>query len=399
MASARIGQLRYGIRWESPFTSYGKGERTNMKNKCAPIDLFVFAGQSNMMGAAVLAPQDNRFTDQALEYKYLPRLRGAATGSFVKAQHPAGEWHYKDTDKAYGERLHDQSYRSTLGNYDSNTHFCPAMRNENIAFADQSEATAEVAASIPPYFVTEYARLGHACVYAHMAKGGVPIDYFYNAETADRYNQKILAYNEANGTSYATVSASSAGDAFDAKYLAMQKDYADQNPGRPIQNRCFMWLQGESDAACSTTEYRLRLEALWEHLQDLGFTHFFLYRVGFWGSAAILNVIKAQEEFCHTTKNCYVVTRAPSLVTYPGLTTENWWIKEPTDEYGKCRDHELSNISNHHFNEKAFKLFAKRSAENVHRLLHLGLEPVLEEENIKGMMDQKNADASSATGA
>ena len=37
------------------------------------IDLFVFAGQSNMMGAATLEPEVNTFTDKAMEYKYMPR--------------------------------------------------------------------------------------------------------------------------------------------------------------------------------------------------------------------------------------------------------------------------------------------------------------------------------------
>ena len=362
-----------------------------MENENNKIDLFVFAGQSNMMGAAVLAPQDNRFTDQALEYKYLPRLRGAAVGSFVKPQHPAGEWHYNDTDKAYGGHLRDLSYRSPLGNYAENTHFCPAMRNENIAFADQSEATAEAAASIPPYFVTEYATLGHSCIYTHIAKGGVKLDHYYNSEMAERYNQKISVYNAIHGTAYRSISASDAGDAFDAKYRSMLEDYAALNTGCVIQNKCFMWLQGESDADCSIAEYKLRMEILWEHLLKLGFTHFFVYRVGFWGSAAILNVIKAQEDFCNETENCYIVTRSPSLAAYPGRTTENWWITEPSDEYLRCRDSYLTDIGNNHFNEKAFKLFAKRSATNVHRVLYLGLEPVLEEENIKGMLNEKNS--------
>ena len=36
-------------------------------------DLFVFAGQSNMMGASVLEPEVNTFTDKAWEYKYMPK--------------------------------------------------------------------------------------------------------------------------------------------------------------------------------------------------------------------------------------------------------------------------------------------------------------------------------------
>ena len=71
------------------------------------IDLFVFAGQSNMMGASVLEPKADTFTDKSLEYKYVPKLRGEATGSFVPAQNPAGEFYYKDLAAAYGDKLND----------------------------------------------------------------------------------------------------------------------------------------------------------------------------------------------------------------------------------------------------------------------------------------------------
>ena len=117
-------------------------------------DLFVFAGQSNMMGASVLAPETDTFTDQALEYKYVPKLRGAESGDFVSAQNPAGEWHYMDMDAAYGDQLQDLSYKSILSNYSSNTYFCPAMRNGEKGFSAQSEADTYASASLAPYFVT-----------------------------------------------------------------------------------------------------------------------------------------------------------------------------------------------------------------------------------------------------
>ena len=44
------------------------------------IDLFVFSGQSNMMGAAVLEPERDVFTDMALEYKFMPRLPAVPGG-------------------------------------------------------------------------------------------------------------------------------------------------------------------------------------------------------------------------------------------------------------------------------------------------------------------------------
>jgi hypothetical protein len=63
------------------------------------IDLFVFAGQSNMMGAAHLPPVDNPITYDAFEYKYQNVLKGGDKGEFVYAQNPAGDWHYMNTGK------------------------------------------------------------------------------------------------------------------------------------------------------------------------------------------------------------------------------------------------------------------------------------------------------------
>ena len=117
-------------------------------------DLFVFAGQSNMMGAAVLEPEVNTFTEQAWEYKYMPKLRGAETGTFVPAQNSAGEWYYNDLNAAYGDYLNDLTYQSSLSNYSQNTYFCPAMSNGTKGFSAQSEANMYPSASLPPYFVT-----------------------------------------------------------------------------------------------------------------------------------------------------------------------------------------------------------------------------------------------------
>ena len=170
-----------------------------------PVDLFVFAGQSNMMGAAVLEPETDSFTDKSLEYKYIPKLRGSESGSFVSAQNPAGEWHYIDMEAAYGDRLYDLSYKSTLKNYSSNTFFCPAMRNGIKDFSAQSEADIYPSASLAPYFVTEYAKYGHSSVYAHMAKGAVKITHYFTEEMLEQYNFLISEYNAVNGTSYKTL--------------------------------------------------------------------------------------------------------------------------------------------------------------------------------------------------
>ena len=365
----------------------------DQSNASKSTDLFVFAGQSNMMGAAILEPEVNTFTDLALEYKYMPKLRGQATGNFVSAQNPAGEFYYNDLEKAYGDKLTDLSYLSSLTNYTANTYFCPSMSNGIKGFGSQSESSTYSGASLAPYFATEYAEYGHSSIYAHMAKGSVNIIHYFTEEMRVAYNAKITAYNTENNTQYSTLAVSDlsgAGDAFDNKYNAMVEDYAALAPDATISNKCFVWLQGESDAGRSSIEYKLKMEVLWDHLQDLGFTHFFMLRVGYWGNTAIRNVIQAQEDFCAENENCHIVTRAPSLIPYPGATTENWWINEPSAEYDNCRDsYIVSGNINHHFNEKAFQLFAERSAENIHRILYLGLDPILEEENIRGITTTK----------
>jgi lysophospholipase L1-like esterase len=352
------------------------------------IDLFVFAGQSNMMGAAHLPPVDNPITYDAFEYKYQNVLKGGDKGEFVYAQNPAGDWHYMNTEEAYGEQYLDATTgKSRLANYPSTMYFIPACRDQEKGFSGQSEYLNYPSATMAPYFAQYYSELGRKCVYAHMAKGACNIVHYFTTDAMEEYNRLITAYNSANSTSYATLTSSNlsgAGDAFDAKFKAMLKDYADFAPDKTIANKCFVWLQGESDVHVYA-QYKLRLQALWSHLQSLGFTHFFILRVGFWGSTSVINEIKAQTDFCEENENCYIITKAPSLIPHPAATTDNWWIDEPSEEYTDCRDSYLASTSNHHFNEKAHKMFARRSADNINRILYLGLPPILEEENIKGI--------------
>ena len=353
------------------------------------VDLFVFAGQSNMMGAAHLEPEYGGKTYYAYEYKYMNRLKGGDKGEFVYAQNPAGEFHYNDPDKAFGATYLDaETGKSKLTGYSTNCHFVQACRDGVKGFGSQSEYENYPSASTPPYFARYYASLGNPCIYAHMAKGSTKIINYFTEDMMNEYNELITAYNTENGKSHSTLTTADltgAGDAFDAKYNAMLEDYATFDPGKTIKNKGFFWLQGESDTHVYI-EYKLKMQVLWNHLKSLGFTHFFVLRVGWWGGSAIINEIKAQTDFCAENENCYIVTRAPSLIPHPTATTSNWWIKEPSEEYADCRDSYLASTSNHHFNEKAHKIFGKRAADNVDRILHQGLEPILEEENIKQMV-------------
>ena len=59
-------------------------------------DLFVFAGQSNMMGAAVLPPKLPISVIDSYEYKHKERRLGASCGEFVPAGYPCGEFSYAE---------------------------------------------------------------------------------------------------------------------------------------------------------------------------------------------------------------------------------------------------------------------------------------------------------------
>ena len=184
------------------------------------VDLFVFAGQSNMMGAAHLPPIDNPITTDSFEYKYQAVLKGGDKGEFVYAQNPAGDWHYINPDEAYGEQYLDVATgKSKLANYSSTMHFIPACRDQTKGLSSQSEHQNYPSATMAPYFAQYYSELGRKCIYAHMAKGSCKITHYFTEDAME--------------------------------------------------------------------EYKLKLQALWSHLQTLGFTHFFILRVGFWGSVSV----------------------------------------------------------------------------------------------------------------
>ena len=92
-------------------------------------DLFVFAGQSNMMGAAVFPPRQEICLKDSYEYKHKVRRLGAERGEFVKSGYPCGEFSYTDEAMtlAYLPENVDENGNSRLANYSGSTCFCPAM--------------------------------------------------------------------------------------------------------------------------------------------------------------------------------------------------------------------------------------------------------------------------------
>ena len=157
-------------------------------------DLFVFAGQSNMMGAAVFPPKKALQIKDSYEYKHKSRRLGAPMGNFVPAGYPVGEFSYIDMKKAYTTDMVNEKGESKLDNYIQNTYFCPSMSNLDsetdksvLPFYTFSEATARHGATLAPLLAEEWEKLGQCCAYAHIAKGGVAIAHFMDEVMATVY--------------------------------------------------------------------------------------------------------------------------------------------------------------------------------------------------------------------
>lgn len=357
-------------------------------------DLFVFAGQSNMMGASVFAPKEPVSLSDSFEYKHKARRLGAEWGDFVSNVYPVGEFSYIDPDRAYSASQTDEKGKSLLSKYIENTYFCPSMSNLKsekektvYSFSDFSESTARDGATLAPFLAREWERLGRTSAYAHIAKGCVSINYYLTEEMAAEYARRMKDYNERFSTSYEAEIAPSSRMAGAAEYFFEKScDFfrdAEARFGKELSgNRCFFWLQGEADAWRSVIEYETKLDILWETLKRNGFTHFFCIRVGYFGENGIFRVMQAQENFVSRHADAYMLTRAASYLAYPGQNEEEWFIAPLSEEYRDCRD-SFFGYGNDHINEKGFLLIAERSAQNLFRVLVKNEAPMLEEENVR----------------
>ncbi len=365
-------------------------------------DLFVFAGQSNMMGAAVLPPKKPICVADSYEYKHKAKRLGSKRGEFVLAGYPCGEFSYTDEmfEKAYLSDNTDISGNSHLDKYTPNTYFCPAMCNlknfenhEQYAFDYFSESSFKSGSTLAPLFAVEWEKRGQQSAYAHIAKGGVSIVHYFNSEMIDEYNRRASEHNKKNNNTLPFINEKKAmwlgaSAYFDRKVKDFFADAKERFAGDDMTNKVFVWCQGESNSILSKDNYKIRMEILWEHAQELGFTHFFCVRVGNWRvSGDICCVMKAQEEFCAENKNCHIITRAMSFMLNPGVDTDDWFAENPEDEYRDCRD-SCFGFGNSHINEKGFALIAERMADNTLRVFD-GKKPILEKEIIAKMWEYR----------
>ena len=360
-------------------------------------ELIVFAGQSNMMGAAVFPPRHIPQLSQSMEYKHKTRRLGLEKGTFSTNPFPVGEFSYADIASAYGSDS-NASTLSTLAEYAKNTWFCPAMSNlgldnHTLPFSTFSEKTFHNSPALPPYFAEEWEKMGHSLAYACISKGSTKISYYFTQEMAEEYSQRIDRYNAANGTAYPRDLEQSPLSLGAASYFTQkcQDFFVDAKAYFPEANltaKCLVWLQGESNYRQSAQEYYVMLDVFWKHAKKLGFTHFCMLRVPFFGDPRIVNIMLAQERFCLDNPDVYMITRAASFFSYPGRDETHWFVRQQ-DVFHECRDSAYG-FQNHHINEKGFRLLAERTAKNLHRILYESQDPILEKENISALQDSQN---------
>ena len=363
-------------------------------------DLFVFAGQSNMMGASVYPPKKTLSIRDSYEYKHKPKRLGEAEGRFTLVSYPVGEFSYADLDLAYRAEMTNARGESFLHDYAKNTFFCPAMSNMKsdtekslYTFPSFSEATAQNGVTLAPFLAEKWEELGNRCAFAHIAKGGVSIDYFMTDDMIAEYALRLDRYNQKYGTSYdATVPEDHRKSGAPEYFLEKCKDFfADAEKhfeGDDLSNRCFFWLQGESDTKRSATEYEIKLSILWEQLKAIGFTHFFCIRVDYFNTDNIYRVMQAQENFVSHHEDAYMLTRIASYFTHSEQNEDEWFLSPPTDECRNCRD-SFYGYPNQHINEKGFLTIAERAVKNLEHVLIHGNSPILEEENIRLLVEEE----------
>lgn len=357
-------------------------------------ELLVFAGQSNMMGAAVYPPKVKLDIKDSYEYKHKnKRLFGK--GEFLLGAHPAGEFSYVNLDDAYSKENTAEGGNSKLAEYIKNTYFCPAMCNivddekkTTRSFSDFSEATMQNGASIAPILAADWEARGGKSAYIHIAKGGVSIRHYFTDEMVEEYRKRIEKYNAEFGTEFDTTLAAKSRQAGAAEYFAekvtdffteAEERFSDED----TSERCFFWIQGESDAGMAAKEYQTMLEVLWDKLKTLGITKFFMLRIDFFGNERIKNTMAAQEIFCKENEGCYMMSRALSYIPYTKVPMAPY-IKEPDVEYRTGRD-DAYGFGNPHINEEGFAIASRRAADNMVRVLREGKEPLLEEELVRDL--------------
>ena len=159
--------------------------------------------------------------------------------------------------------------------------------------------------SVVPYFADEYYRLtGRTAAYAHVAKGATTVAEWLRG--TERYGAAVKKIS--------------------AAVSAAERD------GIRFENKCFVWLQGESDGIGQTTkeEYKQRLLRLWSDLKaDCGLEKFLMIKVGPFFDFPVAPIMEAQEELCAENGDFSMISRAVE-----GFSEANGLFQRAADQAG-----------------------------------------------------------------
>ncbi len=323
--------------------------------------LLVFAGQSNMLGAAVLPAKEPFSYRDSYEYLHKRRRFGYPTGEWKQYAYPTGEFSYRDLKEAYGECT-DPSAKSHLAYGATPVLFGAPMLNllseeekSIVPFDTVTEASNHpMATSMIPYIVRGLEEGGYCSAFTQIAKGGVQIKYYLSGATADYFDEKARDF-----------------------FAEAEEKFKDDD----TSERVLIWFQGEGDAATGYETYKESLSCLWQRARSLGFTKFFIIRIDFWGKTEISEVMRAQEDFVKECQDAFMITRIASYFLWPKQETDGWFLNEPAEDCHNTRD-SFFGYANNHINDKGHRVIARYAVPNMIRILFLNLPPILEEENI-----------------
>ncbi len=372
-------------------------------------DLIVFSGQSHMQGYPYLSAPNHTMDPNAIEYfENTKTLASSAT--------------------ANGERI------QCINPYTQSPFNCTrpsgATSPTFIDVVDQTfgEHSNIIGSSMVPHFTRAYASYGRQSFVMHIAEGATAISEWMRTDDLKRIQEQslyepILSSNNAfnlthcqdfsgqgenseNETSVQYCQRAYLGDIRNGimidKISNGIETFKRDMPNHSIENRIFIWNQGERDASqmvnlnhieASKALYKDSFLALWQQLKDeFSFDVAVITRLGLWNSLEKdLVIMAAQEELAIEHDDIIIGTRAMSYMphyTYHeelghGETSGYWANKDIQDAYAQTRDtYWVGGHNNRHVNDKGNRLIGERTALNVYRKLILDVNPLLEDELI-----------------
>lgn len=358
-------------------------------------DLFVFSGQSNMMGgvfaedfAAGYGPWQK--TNGKVDTRNTPYICQP-----ISAEETKGSYEYKYLTDTF-ETVDSQTPTGELVKTADGTALCKPSGTYEL------NGTTMVAP-----FVKQYTESGYKSISAQIALGGTQLcDWMTSSEIAEVLLSDEYAFHAQSGAvpqgaSPRLLAGNERVLLFERKLQALTDSFTRDFAGCTIASKNFVWLQGENDADAlftaaglneeatqsamlgSMTLYKKCLEVFWKRLQSYGFERFMIVRVGFWTAPnRDIAIMAAQEQFAAENENAYILTRAMSYMPNPKSLYGKWGYNAIEEAYALCRGVSYSIYGNPHLNEKGHILLGTRSANAAAEIVHKSTGYVPESEEV-----------------